>query len=427
MNGTLSWPTRVWAHLPAQWRLAASAAVVALYVVLGGCATWQAPQVVDAAGVRSRAVSESKDDVRLSAAVLGADDSRRLFGADVNARGIQPVWVEVENSSPDTLWLLRAGTDPDYFSPLEVAWLFHRPMADTRNAEVDEHFGALDFRNPIPPDSTRAGIIFTNRHHRTRVLNVDLLGRAKMIPFTLFLSDPDNPPDAQALQAVARQAATPGVDLDDFHALRDQLERLPCCAEDGRGVLRGDPLNVVLVGWVGDIAAALVRRGFRSDRRDFDDDQRLFGRPPDLVLRKASQGGAPANWIRGWVSPLRYKGRPVFLAQTGRPVGGRFAVAEGEGLVLNADVDEARNLLIQDLMYSGGLARLGFSGGVGPVPVAQPQHTRSGGQYFTDGLRAVLFFAARPRAVSQIQRLDWIPALERREAAAALDQTDARE
>jgi hypothetical protein len=397
-----------------------------LAATIGGCATWQAPEAVEEdPAIRARAVTEAVGDVRLSAAVLSAEESRRIFGKDVNSAGIQPLWLEVENATTDTLWLLRAGTDPDYFSPLEVAWSFHAALSSEKNAAIDEHFDALDFPNPIPPYSRVGGIIFTNPHHRTRVVNVDLLGPGKVVPFTLFLPVPDNPPDETALEVIQHYAKEPREDFDDLDALRDALERLPCCASgtDGAGV--GDPLNLVLVGHVADIAAALVRRGFRIDRKDYDDVQQVFGRRADFVARKAGQE-VPAYWLRGWVTPLRYKGQLVFLMQVGRPVGGRFAVADAAQLELHPYVDEARNLLIQDLVYSGGLARLGFAEGSGTGD-ERSQDDRDPGQsgYFSDGLRAVMFFVTRPVALSGVQTLNWVPYLERAERETAARPSNA--
>ena len=96
-------------------RVVAALAMFGLSLALGGCATWQAPTEGDDSALRARAVSATQRGVRLSAAVLSAEDSRRLFGADVNATGVQPVWIEVENRTSDPLVLLRAGIDPNYF------------------------------------------------------------------------------------------------------------------------------------------------------------------------------------------------------------------------------------------------------------------------------------------------------------------------
>jgi hypothetical protein len=405
--------------LPTAGQVAGALAVLALSFFANGCATWRAPAGVDDAALRTRAVSATQDGVRLSAAVLSTKDSRRLFGADVNATGVQPVWIEVENDTMDTVILLRAGIDPNYFSPLEVAWYFHAPLSPRNNAALDEHFDKLAFQNPIPPRSTRAGIIFANPHRHPRLLNVDILGDRKLLPFTLFPSVPDDADDEEADKIMARHIPAQAPDYQDSNAFRAALERLPCCASGAQGRRMGDPINVVLVGTFDDVAAAVVRRGFRKGQVDRDFGQRLFGRAPDVVVRKSGSGGVPANWMRVWLAPLRFRGQSVFLVQAGRPVGGRFAMAEGRKIVLHPDVDEVRNLLVQDLMYSGGLAKLGFATGVGAAHPEQPRMTLAGTPYHTDGLRAVMFFATRPRSLSDVQLLEWVPYVEHREAIAS--------
>lgn len=102
-------------------------------------------------------------------------------------------------------------------------------------------------------------------------------------------------------------------------------------------------------------------------------------------------------------------------------MGGRFGERENRTPVLHPDVDEVRNLLVQDLMYSGGVAALGYVKGVDPAEIGQPRESFAGGRYYTDGLRAVLFFETRPRALSDVKVIDWVPALDMREAAAAAE------
>ncbi len=79
--------------------------------------------------------------------------------------------------------------------------------------------------------------------------------------------------------------------------------------------------------------------------------------------------------------------------------------------MLHDDVDEARNLMIQDMMYSGGLDKLGFATGVGSASPTHPRTTLGGARYHTDGLRAVLFLATRPLSLSDVEFLDWAPYL----------------
>ena len=78
----------------------------------------------------------------------------------------------------------------------------------------------------------------------------------------------------------------------------------------------------------------------------------------------------------------------------------------------DSSVDEVRNLLIHDFMYSGGLEKLALVGGVGAVLAAQPRAIAGDGSYYTDGLRAVLFMGTRPRAFSDVEVLDWIPLID---------------
>jgi len=378
---------------------------------LGGCATLQLPVETSDSALRARAVSDTVKEVTLSASVLSAADSEQLFGTDINSTGVQPVWIEVRNNSTHTLWLMRAGTDPSYFSPLEVAWPLHTKFAKKSNASIDAYFNAHSFQSPIPPGSTRNGILFTNPHLGTYVFNVDLIGQQTIFPFTLFLPIPGEH-DADTEAALARLAESDNIDYRDSDAFRSALEQLPCCANGG------DPVNMVFIGEINDIGAAVIRRGYRMQKHDSDARQRLFERPPDLVMRKSGDG-AVANWLRIWVAPLRYQGKPVLLVQSGRPLGGRFDVTSSDKPQPHPNIDESRNLLVQDLLYSGGLAQLGYVGGVGVVPRTLPENTDSATRYHTDGLRAVLFFVTRPLALSDIEILDWVPVLQQRETKAA--------
>ncbi len=340
--------------LPSLQRVFANAACAgSIVLAFAGCANWQAPAEVSDAALRARAITTTVRDVRVTAAVLSAQDSVSMLGADVNKINVQAVWIEVENRTSQRLLLLRSGTDPDYFSPLEMAWSMHTPLAVGTNARIDEHLDRLGFRNPILAGATRTGILFTQPQPLTKLLNVDLFGTKTLIPFSLFLPVPDDVVDDRARPLLFRYPEAQVTDYQDLAALRAALERLPCCATDAAGTVQGDPLNAVLIGTFEDFGAAAIRRSYRRDPDQSDLAQRVFGREPDLVARKRSQAGAPATWIRAWVAPMRFEGKTVFVAQLGRPVGGRFAARQAGSMVVHEDVDEARNLLIQDMMYLG--------------------------------------------------------------------------
>jgi hypothetical protein len=379
---------------------------------VAGCETSQAPSTFNDGELRAGAVTASKQGVSVKAAVLSAEDSRRMFGADINNTGVQTVWIELQNQTPEPLWLLRPGSDPDYFSPLEVAWSVHMPFTRAANARIDDRFDSLAFKSPILPGETRKGVIFINPERLTRLLNIDLLQRKGLIPFTLFLPVPDDAADPLSGTISFSYPEARIIHYKDLAALRAALERLPCCASDAGGTAGGDPLNTIFVGELPDIAAALVRRSYRRDAHPVDARQHVFGRGPDVVLRKQAQAGAPSTWMRLWLAPIRFAGQPLFLVQVGRPVGGRFVPRGAKDVVLHEDVDEARNLVVQDMMYSGGLDKLGFTTGVGAASPTHPRTTFGGARYHTDGLRASLFLATRPLSLSDVEFLDWAPYLE---------------
>jgi hypothetical protein len=397
-----------------------------LLCLLAGCSAWQPPAEGGDAAIRARAASVAKQDVTLSAAVLSTAESERLFGVNVNAIGVQPVWIEVTNGTSQPLALLRTGADPDYFSPLEVAWSLHEWLTPANNARIDDWFNRQGFKNPIPSGETRSGIVFANPARGTKLLNVDLLGNQSLVAFTLFLSVPDDAGDPSFARPLFVYPATAVTDYQDLTSLRAALERLPCCATDATGQGSGDPLNGIAIGDIDDFGAAVVRRNYRRNQQAIDNAQYGFGRIPDAVLRKQAQGGAPATWIRAWRTPISYRVRPVYVVQIGRPFGGRFASGDVSP-VLDEDIDEARNLVVQDCIYSEGLETIGFVGGVGPATRNQARITFGGARYFTDGLRAVMFFATRPLSLSDLKILDWVPFANFQEPAAAKEDPHVRE
>jgi hypothetical protein len=178
--------------------------------------------------LRARAVTEAKRDVRVSAAVLGPEDCVRMLGTDVTAAGVQPVWIEVRNDTENVLWLLRSGADPDYFSPLEVAWSSHVPGKRNQRA----YRRALQPAGVSQSDSAHgvsSGILFTNPQPVTKLLTVDLLGSQMMIPFTLFLPVPAISSAPKSWFIDTRQRTSPTTTIS-----------MRCAMRSASALLRGD-------------------------------------------------------------------------------------------------------------------------------------------------------------------------------------------
>ena len=64
-------------------------------------------------------------DLRVTAAVPSAVETKEIFGVKLYNKNIQPVWVKLENLSDRYLWFLPFGLDPAYFTPLEAAYRNH--------------------------------------------------------------------------------------------------------------------------------------------------------------------------------------------------------------------------------------------------------------------------------------------------------------
>ena len=69
-----------------------------------------------------RAQTQQEGKVRVTAAVLSAEESQEIFDVPLYKRGVQPIWLEIENKKKEPVWFLPTSVDRDYFSPLEVAF-----------------------------------------------------------------------------------------------------------------------------------------------------------------------------------------------------------------------------------------------------------------------------------------------------------------
>ena len=380
---------------------------------VGACATFEKPASTINPQVRERAQKKESSGIRVSAAVVDSKEAREIFGIDLFQKNIQAVWLEIENNADRPLILLPTGMDPEYFAPLEVAYAYHKTLAADANAAIDEHLLTLNFpiRSPILPGSNMSGYVFTNRTNGMKVVDVDLLGRNFSKNFTFFAPDPDREGEgqffvarmeamfsAQELKTVASEAA-----------LRQALEHLPCCVSDENGTSTGEPLNVVIIGEIDDWISAFVRRGYQSQPLN---PRYAFGRPQDIAGQKQSRGytRSQEHFIRIWKTPILYDGKPVWIAQTGTRLGGRFAEKATAEVTIPLDpyVDYTRDDLTQDLAYSQALIKFGYVKGSGRSQPTQTDAMPKGAvNYITDGLRVILVFAQRPTSLDDIEFFEW--------------------
>ena len=74
---------------------------------------------------------------------------------------------------------------------------------------------------------------------------------------------------------------------------------------------------------------------------------------------------------------------------------------------IDPDVDETRDYLIEDLLYSQGLSKVAFEKGVGAATIDEPRGNLTGDPYFTDGLRAVVWVSGDPVPFDDVELISW--------------------
>ena len=360
---------------------------------------------------RARAVQRHGLGIRVSALPLCVDESLSILGIDLGRHAIQPLWLEIENKTERSFYFLPAGMDPEYFAPWEVSFLYRRKFDRDWNSALDDKIEALAFdsRSLILPGETHSGLVFVNRSYPSMVVDVDLVGRKWSSRISLFVAMPGTAAVQQRLATASQvHEHADAVDIDDEAILRAALEELPCCDSRETGARRL-PLNVVLIGEVGEWGPAFVRRNYRYvPARPWH----AFDRVQDLSGRKISRWTAPQPYtLRVWLTALRYRGKPVWAAQASGDLGGRFAQVPGGSHHIEPDLDVARDDIFQDLMYSQSIETIAF------VKTARHLEAEDIWRCHTDGLSVVLFFRDSTVSLAEIDFLDWErPSDDRRRA-----------
>jgi hypothetical protein len=413
-------------HPPSQAGLWKSG-LAAIALVIQGCSANQAVRIAYKP-YPERAETQLQGGLTVTAGLPTAEEARSIYGVDLADRAIQPVWVEIRNASGFPYWLLPSGIDPNHFSASEAAYAFR--SSDPSDGSIDARFAGLRFRNPIMPGSVVSGFVLTNLDEGVKVIDIDLVSRHDAKSFTFIATDPTFQGVARRIDFEKLYPQDELVRVDDDDKLRALLEALPCCTTNENGSELGDPLNLVLIGTYQDVAGALVRRGWhpteiisvdsvwrtigaflRGSRYRYAPISPLyaFSRPQDAAAQKARSSVHERNHARFWLTPIRYRGRPVFVGQISRDIGIKYTLKAPTISThkIDPDVDEARRYLLEDLAYSQVLDRFGLVKGVGAASKEAPRMNLVGDPYYTDGLRAVLFIEPRPRALSELELMDW--------------------
>jgi len=198
----------------------------------------------------------------------------------------------------------------------------------------------------------------------------------------------------------------------DIEGLREVIAALPCCSTDESGNAAGDPINVAIAGTKIGMRRSLLRARWQETAANDPETavartHRFDGRPPDGTFHKSRPDGTERKELRLWLSPFLFEDMPVWIGQVSYDMSGATGKSAFKKYRIDADVDDARMYLLQNFWYSQSLAAMGFVGGVPPTTITSPSRNFAGAEYFSDGLRVVLFVSEVPVAMDETDVLPW--------------------
>lgn len=365
------------------------------------------------------------NDVRVTTAVPSAEETDEIFGVPLYRQNIQPVWIQIENLSDETLYFLPVGLDEAYFTPIETSYR-RQGRIQILNRAVNVDFYSKSMRLRIAGGGVRSGYIYSRVDEGTKSFNVDVMSATDHFLMTFFVPVPGLRLDHYDID-FENMHGEDEIEPVGLQGLIDGLEALPCCVMDKKGKEYGDPLNIAVVGNIRDIYYAFMRAGWDETETVygastwrfiqsslFGSENRyspvsalyVFGRAQDAALQKARETLVLRNHLRLWLTPMRYEGKLVFIGQISRDIGFRWTRKTIMTHKIDGNVDETREFLTEDLAYAQSLAKFGYVHGVGAASYDEPRFNLTGDPYFTDGLRIVLFVSSEPVDISEIEVLD---------------------
>jgi hypothetical protein len=387
------------------------------------------PDTSGDASFKDRAQHKSVPGIKVNISALGAAESRRSFGEDLERQNIQPIWLSVENETDEPLALLSIALDPEYYSAYEVSYRFHGVLSFAANRARNAFFLAREMANILPPHAKTTGFVYSVLDTGIKYAHVVIAGNHRIETFDFALPIPG---PAFVGTNIRAEVVYPGRKIEDLElaSLRTTFASQACCTTGAGGTHDGDPLNLVIVEGRHDAIIPFIARGWHLARQldvssaietarafVFRDEfltspvssLYVFGRKQDLVVQKARSTINGRVHARLWLTPYSFEGRRIWIGQVSRDIGVRFTDKTWNLTThkIAPDVDFDRAYLLQDLLMSGFVERYGFTDGVGAAPESAPRPNLTGDPYYTDGLRAVIFLSDRATSLEKVERLPW--------------------
>ena len=411
--------------------------ILALFLCFSGCSIYR-PSSLEDVPILERVQTKEDSGILVSLVVLSARESEQVFGVPLALKGIQPVWLKIENNSEKHLLFLQHFVDPDYFSPQEAAYMsrltvkratginqilfflpdliflpFQHLQAKLITRKILTDFHERGIHNTfIEPGETISGFMFTPFDEGTKKVTVALYQRDKKTEFLFSVNVPGLRQDYLKKDFESRFSEEEFVSLGE-EGLHDWAESLPRATTNKRGNREGDPLNLIVVGELDTILSVFalakwdeteslafktawkMSRAFRKgDSYRYSPVSSLFynGRRHDVALQKTRGSIHQRLHLRLWLTPMRFREKPVWVGQVSRDIGIRFTSRAWNLMThkIDPNVDDSREYVLGDLIHTSRTDHFGYVEGVEEAEKESPRKNLTGDPYFTDGFRLVV-------------------------------------
>ena len=303
---------------------------LAILVTLASCSA--VPRMESVEVLRSRATAREKDGVVVRSTPLSFQEQRTVLSRLAPRRAIQPLWVEVENTTSISLAFLPVGISRDYYPPDEVAFRNHPLGGHHVDQKIDAWHQANSMPAMIPAGQRRAGLVYMPQPPGAAAWNIELLGGGQLRRFAFASEIPGFRANFE-FPELEKRAVAPGKSVS-WNTLRAELAGAPPCARDHSGLHEGDPLNIVVVGSLETLLEVGIRNGWKlaepitlaSGFREAKavlvgggyptgpvSPMFLKGRQQDLALQRPRPSAKRRNHMRLWLTEWRCENQPVWI------------------------------------------------------------------------------------------------------------------
>ena len=378
--------------------------------------------------VKLRTQTQVKNNIEISTSVLTEKEIEEVFGIDLAKEGIQPVWINIKNNSGKAYYLVKVFTDSEYFTPNEVATMSYVTFAIDVNEAIDSYVNRKSIKRQIPSGSEISGFIYTNWDPGFKYLNVFLYGEEDARNFVFYHEIPGLKLDYHRVDFENLYKEEEVTEIGSCEELVEVIRNIPCCTQKKDGSGENDPLNFVVIGEPDPLFGAFLKQGWdvtetinigsgwKAAKSFFTHDKwrtspmsalYFYNRPQDIGLQKARSTIHERNHLRLWLTPYLYNGKTVWVGAISRDIGSYFTwkTTWKTAHAIDPDIDESRNYLIQDLLYSHNLKEFGWvEGGINPATMDEPHINFMEQPWWTDGRRAVLIISEKYISLYDIEQ-----------------------